>query len=371
MNLTTQNVSTPTLVVMAILSILALAGVRNSYGFNPWYKYKMEAAQLMLKAEQAIKQEKINRNIPINSTDDPNSSGLIGQEYSEITTDRGLLDAKMMTTNPNFAAVAVDLFKEAKLKKGDTVAVSFTGSMPAANIAILAAIEVMKLRPIIINSVGASGWGATDPQFTWLDMEKTLKDKGIFSNSSVAASLGGKEDQAWGIRDELKQLMIDAIKRQGIAFISEGTLEKNTKARMEIYRLYAKGYPIKLYVNVGGSVASLGRSVNGSLIPPGLSRHLDTRLLGTEGVVMQMAQRGIPVIHILKVRELVDEYRLPDLPVPMPNPGEAKTFYEERYSVKIAVLFITVLLGFMIILIQLDLFVIPAMARRMIKGQAK
>ena len=364
MNLTTKNVSTSTLVVMALLSILALLGVRNSYGFNPWYRYKMEAARLMLKAEQTIKQEKIDRGIPINSTDDPNSTGVIGQEYSEITTDRGLLDAKMMTTNPNFAAVVVDLFKKAKLKSGDVVAVSFTGSMPAANIAVLSAIEAMKLKPIIISSIGASGWGATDPQMTWLDMENTLKTKGLISNASVAASLGGKEDQAWGIRDDLKQVMVDAIKRNKIAFINEGVLEKNIKARLEVYRLYAKGYPIKLYVNVGGGVASLGKSINGSLIPPGLSRSLDTRLLGTEGVVMQMAQRGLPVVHILKVRELVDEYRLLELPVPLPNPGEAKTFYEERYSIKIAVMAIAILLGFMIILMQVDLFLIPAMLKR-------
>jgi len=364
MNLTTKNVSTSTLVVMAILSILALVGVRNSYGFNPWYKYKMEAARLMLKAEQTIKQEKINRGIAINSKDDPNSSGVIGQEYSEITTDRGLLDAKMMTTNPNFAAVVVDLFKNAKLKPGDVVAVSFTGSMPAANIAVLSAIESMKLKPIIISSIGASGWGATDPQMTWLDMESTLKNKGLISNSSVAASLGGKEDEAWGIRDEFKKLMLEAVTRNVVPFIDGGSLESNIRARMDIYKTYAKGYPIKLYVNVGGSVASLGKSINGFLIPPGLSRTLDTRLLGTEGVVMQMARRGVPVVHILKVREIVKQYRLQDLPVPLPSPGDAQTFFEERYSVKIAVLAIALLLGFIIIIMQFDLFILPRILRR-------
>jgi len=349
---------------MALISIVLLMIVQNSYEFNPWYRYKIEAARLMEKAERVIRDEKIARGISINTTDDPNGSGLIGQQYSEITTDRGLLDAKMMTTNPDFAAVIVDLFKKAKLKKGDVIAVAYTGSMPAANIAVLSAIEVMGLEPIIISSIGASSWGANDPQFTWVDMERVLREKGIFSHSSVAASLGGREDQAEGLRAESRSLMIEAIKRNNLAFINEGSLEGNIKARMEIYKYYAKGRPIKLYVNVGGGVGSLGRSINGTLIPPGFSRRLDTKHLGTKGVILQMARRKIPIVHILKVRELVREYGLPFLPVPLPKPGEAKTFYEEKYSMTVTGLAIAVLLGAMVILIELDLFLIPAWRRR-------
>ena len=364
MSLTTKNVSTVTLVIVTGVSLLLLMLVHNSYGFNPWYKYKMEATRLMQKAEQVIRQEKEARGIAINTTDDPNGTGLIGEQYSEITTDRGLLDAKLMITNPNFAAVVVDLFKKARLKKGDIVAVAYTGSMPAANIAVLAAAEALGLKAIIVSSIGASSWGATDSEFTWVDMETVLRKEGVFSNSSVAASLGGKEDEAWGLRVESKELMAQAINRNNLAFINEGSLEENIKARMEIYKHYASGRPIKAYVNVGGGVASLGRSINGLLIPPGLSRHLDTGRLGTKGVIMQMARRGIPVIHILKVRELIREYRLPALPVPLPNPGEAQTFYEEKYNVKIAALAIAALLGTMVVLIEVDLFLIPSWLRR-------
>ncbi|MBN2097946.1 MAG: poly-gamma-glutamate system protein [Candidatus Omnitrophica bacterium] len=370
MSLTTKNVSTTTLAIVSLVSISLLVLVHNSYGFNPWYKHKMEAARLMQKAQQLILAEKKAKGIIINSTDDPNGSGLIGEQYSDITTDRGILDAKVMITNPNFAAAVVDLFKKANLKKGDVVAVGYTGSMPAANIAVLAAIEVLGLRPIIISSIGASSWGATDPEMSWVDMESLLHREGLISNASVAASLGGKEDNGLGLSEESKQLMMDAIRRSNLLFINEGNLDKNIEARIKLYKKFAEGRPIRAYVNVGGSVASLGRSINGALIPPGLTRRLDSKYLGTKGVVIQMAKRGIPIIHLLKVRELVREYRLPELPVPLPNPGEAQTFYEEKYSVKIAAMAMTALMGTMAVLMEIDLFLLPSWMRRR-KGKIK
>ena len=364
MNLTTKRVSTTTLVLTAVVSLILLALVHNSYGINPWYKYKIEAARRMKKGEQVIRLAKEEKGITINAIDDPNATGLIGEQYSEITTDRGLLDAKMMTTNPNFAAVMVDLFKKAKLKKGNVIAVCFTGSMPAANLAVVSAAEALGLKPIIISSIGASSWGATDPEVTWLDMEKVLQDNNLLAKRSVAASLGGKEDEGEGLRVESKELMRKAIERNKIAFINEGSLDKNIEARMKLFKSHAAGRPIRAYVNVGGGVGSLGRSINGLLIPPGLSRHLDTSRLGTKGAILQMARRGVPVIHILKVRELIREYRLPALPVPLPNPGEAQTFYEEKYSVKMAVLAVAALLGIMVVFMEVDLFLIPLWKRR-------
>ncbi len=371
MSLTTKKVSTTTLVLITVVSLFFLTMVHNSYGFNPWYRWKMEAARIMQKASELIRQEQITRGFTINMTDDPNGSGLIGEEYSEITTDRGLLDAKMMTTNPNFAALVVDLFKRAKLKEGDLVAICYTGSMPAANLAVISAVEALKLEPIIISSIGASSWGATNPSFTWVDMESLLCDKEILSGASVAASLGGGRDEGHGLRSESKELMLKAIKRNGLAFINEGSLEGNIEARMELFKHYAGGRPIKAYVNVGGGVASLGRSINGLLVPPGLSKRLNTARLGTKGALMRMAQRGIPVIHILKVRELIREYRMPSLPVPLPNPGEAQTFYEEKYSVKIAMAAIAGLLGVMAIFLEVDLFLLPLFRRRRKKVKQK
>ena len=71
------------------------------------------------------------------------------------------------------------------------MAVSFSGSFPALNIAVLSAARVLDLHPVIISSVGSSMYGANQPEMTWLDMERILADKGLFPYRSNAASLGG------------------------------------------------------------------------------------------------------------------------------------------------------------------------------------
>ena len=67
--------------------------------------------------------------------------------------------------------------------------------MPGANIALFSACEAMGIVPAIITSVGASEWGATDPDFTWLDLESILYANNVVSNQSIAASLGGRNDE--------------------------------------------------------------------------------------------------------------------------------------------------------------------------------
>ena len=55
---------------------------------------------------------------------DLNQTGLIGPEWTPLTTTPGLEDAKRTSLNPNFAALLVRYFYDAVLKAGDTVALS-------------------------------------------------------------------------------------------------------------------------------------------------------------------------------------------------------------------------------------------------------
>jgi len=77
------------------------------------------------------------------------------------------------------------MLMESELKKNDVVAVAFTGSLPGLNIAVLSALQTLNLKPLVITSVGASNWGANDPYFTWLDMERLLYDAEIFNYRSL------------------------------------------------------------------------------------------------------------------------------------------------------------------------------------------
>jgi hypothetical protein len=136
----------------------------------PRYRLKLKAAETAKLAQEAIRAELRVRGLTIDLRNDPWETGLIGEERTTITSDRGVSTAKVLATNPNFAAAFVELLHRAGVDKGEKVAVGLTGSMPGWNIAMLAACEAVGAEPVIITSVGASDWGANRPDLTWLDM---------------------------------------------------------------------------------------------------------------------------------------------------------------------------------------------------------
>jgi poly-gamma-glutamate system protein len=259
------------------------------------------------------------------------------------------LRSKLLSSNPNFAAVMVAMFKECRLKRGDIIAVGLTGSFPGVNIAMYAACEEMGITPVVITSVGASNWGANHQNFTWLDMEKTLFGANIISTYSVAASLGGGTDNGRGLSVQGRTLLLDAVKRNNVELIfsgnldnileSGGSLRSNIERRMEIYEKYSKGRKYAAYVNVGGGLASLGSSQNGRLIPSGANFDLNLRNFPARGVVNMMAEKGVPVIHILRLPEIAEKYGLPQDVVPRPVVGEDPIFFKNEYSISSTIIF--------------------------------
>ena len=144
------------------------------------YNLKLKSANIMREAIDSLKiQVEINSfNPDVNDDIDPNSTSLIFNiPDSEMKTDSGYVRSKQTVLKPNFAALLINIFKEAGLKEGDTIAVGMTGSMPGANIALYAACKAMDIVPLVITSIGASDYGALHEKFTWLDMEKILYDK--------------------------------------------------------------------------------------------------------------------------------------------------------------------------------------------------
>jgi poly-gamma-glutamate system protein len=298
-----------------------------------YYDQKVEAAKLASEAANYLKESRMRKSVFVDIVNDPNETALIGQDITPITTDRGYIEAKLTATNPNFAAVVVDMLKEAGLEKNDVVAVAFTGSFPGMNISVHSALQTLKLKPIIITSVGASNWGANDPYYTWLDMEKALFKGGVLKNKSVAASIGGGQDRGRGLSPEGRQLIIDAIGRNKVEFINEDHLESSIQKRIEIYNKYRKKDKIKAFINVGGGISSIGSIENVKFIPSGLSKSLPMKNYPVRGLMIYMAEKNIPVIHLLNVNQLAQQYGLPTNPTPLPRSGEGEIFIQKRYSV--------------------------------------
>ena len=341
------------LVLLAALALCALAIAESvkTRQIQPYVEEKLVAAQKMKQAVEAVAQARKDAGYLFDPRKDPRQTGLIGEEFTPVTTDRGTLEAKQIVCNPNFAALLVDLYKTAGLQKGDTIAVGWTGSLPGANIAVLAAAGAMGLDTIAISSVTSSTYGANDPQFVWLDIEKLLVEKGIFKSRSVAASLGGDEDLGKGLGRAGRRLIEDAIKRTGVSKIHEASFEAQVAKRLSLYSEHARGEPIKMYINVGGGMASVGGRVNIHIMRPGLNTSVWGLRFGKDGVMTIMAKRRVPIIHINYINEICRRYGFPTDPMASDTPGDNSMYYRDQHvpalvaglSIGLVVIFIVVL----------------------------
>ena len=348
--------------LVAIFSIMmvyfALANI--TYYETVGFQDKIEATEIMEEALSVLKKEvkKQYPDVPILEDIDPNLTGLIfNRPKSPMTTYSGDLKSKQTVLKPNFSALIVDLFLQAKLSKEDTIAIGMTGAMPGANIALLSACEAMEIVPVIITSVGASQWGATDSNFTWLDMEAVLHENNIISHRSIAASLGGRNDEykekkiakiIYGGKRGA-ELASKAIKRNGITKI------KGYSKRKSLYEDFMNGdiSDYSAYVNIGGGVSSMGVGGNKLLDQKTgiiyseevIKKDLD------KCVVSEFADAGVILINIHNIPRLImDENgkQLIDLGGKEGKTGEGLLFYSERYTLWTTMLALFLTLGVVI-----------------------
>jgi poly-gamma-glutamate system protein len=347
-----------TLIGLAVFSVLIfyVAEKTAEPERQPNYDLKLQAAKISLLASQAIKDYSQNIGIKIDVQNDPYKTGLIGQERTPITSDRGMINPKILSTNPNFAAVFVEMLVKAKVKKGSTVAVGMTGSLPGWNISFLAACSALELNPIVISSVGASDWGANVPNLTWLDMERVLRERGVLSFKSTAASIGGPSDNGRGLSPEGRELIKQAMERNNVALLNEPTLQQSIIKRMAIYDSLSKEKPIVCYINIGGGSASLGGAQNSRLIPPGLTQHLAIKNFPMRGAINLMAERGLPVVNLQEVETISRKYNLPsEISDKAPEIGEGSLFFKDKYSVSNTIVLTILLAVVVFVTIRIDI----------------
>jgi poly-gamma-glutamate system protein len=308
----------------AVLSLayLGLMSILPPAGPDPDVSAAMRTASaLMARAEAAVKTCREERDIPVDPVADPNGTGLIGMEQSEITTSAGRLEAKRTTTNPAFAGLVVSLLHEAGVRKGDVVAVGASSSFPALVIATLAAAEASGVEPLVISSLGASEWGGNIPRFSWLDMEDCLRRAGLIGFVPIARAVGGEEDVGRDMAAEGRDLLSARIRAETVLFLEEPDLQRNVERRLALYRTAAGDRSIKAFINIGGSWANLGTDPEILKVEPGLARRVTVPPVSRRGVLQAMAAAGVPVIHLLNVRGLCERYGLPWDPRPLPAPG--------------------------------------------------
>lgn len=302
------------------------------------YDLKFEASELTAQCFENIKRLKNKKNIKIDTSSDINTTGMIGQDFSEITTTLGNLEAKRTSTNPNVSAVIVDMFNELKLQPGDRIAVNFSGSFPALNIATMCAIEKMNLEPIIISSIGSSTHGANDPELSYLDIENYLYNEGLLTNKSAYFSIGGMYDIGKEMNPAIRDKIVERIKGYGYNLLYDDDLIHNINSRYEIYN--SVDY-IKCFVNVGGNDASFGDSNVMVYVDGGIITELPKKDNST-GLIQLFLRDNIPAIHILNIKSLAIKYGLPVDPFPLPSVGEGGIYYTYKHNKILATVFIMI-----------------------------
>ncbi|MEO0026352.1 MAG: poly-gamma-glutamate system protein [candidate division WOR-3 bacterium] len=310
------------------------------------YSEKLLAAQLSAQAFSIIKNYRVTKlELPIDSVNDPNGTGLIGLQYSPITYGRSDLSDALTVTNPNFSAALIELLVRAGVRANDTVAINWDGTYPALNVQVLAAVRTLRLTPVIVTAQSAGMWGANWPGFTWLELERLLRDAGIWDYTTVLATVGGEADDGRGISPEGRSILRHIADSLSVPLLSSESLIQAINNRMEVFRrcrlLIAVGLPV---TNSGDPLLKLPTRI-----------FSDRHTKAGSGIVAEFIKSGRRVIHIAKPTRIALDYRLPVAPEPLPEIGRGRLFFERRYSVGLAIVFWVILIVLLIFVVRYDI----------------
>tara|TARA_B100001094_G_C18189302_1_gene806023 strand:- start:3506 stop:4633 length:1128 start_codon:yes stop_codon:yes gene_type:complete len=247
------------------------------------------------------------------STDDMYDTGLVGIESSDITTIfdtdiKSMKKSKIACTHPNFAAFIVEKFQEIQLEEGDKVAISMTGSLPGANLAVISACQAMNLEPVIISSLGSSAWGANRNDMSWLDIESQLFINEKINYRSVAASIGGENDLGDNLSDRGIEIIEEVIAENDVEFVNKASLKENINRKIEIFKNNNQEFDYKAYVNIGGGAASIGYGDGKDSLKAGIIYPIEKNIIKYDGFSNSIAKyfldKGIPFVNIKNINLL-------------------------------------------------------------------
>jgi len=286
---------------------------------------RAEAAALMARSLVSIRALRLEKGLRLDRALDPNETGIVGEEFTPLTTSLGDVEAKRTAANPAFAEVVAAYYERAGLGPGDAVAIGGSGSFPALVLASLCAARALDLQPVLVYSLGSSMYGANIPGFTFVDMLARLRADGVLPYRIAAVAPGGERDSGRGVLfDEDGTTLIDEARRSGLPIVEGATLADRVRSRLQIYDAEAGGRPVRCFVNVGGATANYGDTEASLEVPNGLVLKLPALPSSpSRGLIFEFAARGVPVVHLLHVKGLARANGLPFDPVPFPPPGDS------------------------------------------------
>jgi poly-gamma-glutamate system protein len=281
-------------------------------------------------------------------------TGMIGAEYTAITTTIGNLDSKITSLDPNFAAVYIKMFSELSLDKGDEVVINISGSFPMLDISCIMAAEEYGLRPYLMASVGASSFGATNPAFTIFDMLEYLYDQKFTSSRINVVSLGGSNDvgENFGEFNDYndRNLIIDRINKSGITFLYEKDFDTNIEKRLQLIKESHKN--VKLFINIGGNSVGIGINENAfyksnGIIYANKYKNINSSKKG-EGLIGKFLKSGVNAIQMLNLKNIAANYGLEYGFNKLPDVGQGDLYYEKSYNLTYPIIAVVVVVSFLL-----------------------
>ena len=247
------------------------------------------------------------------SEEDMYNTGLVGIASSDITTIfdtdiKSMKNSKIACTHPNFAAFIVEKFQEIQLEAGDRVAISMTGSLPGANLAVISACQAMDIEPVIISSLGSSAWGANRNNMSWLNIESHLYTNKKIKYKSIASSIGGENDLGDNLSDKGIEIIESIIAENDVEFVNKASLMENIDRKIEIFKKNNQEFNYKAYVNIGGGAASVGYGDGKDSLKAGIIYPIEKNIIKYDGFNNSIAKyfldKGIPFINIKNINLL-------------------------------------------------------------------
>lgn len=274
-----------------------------------WDDPRQEAAvALMTRCEEVLWRAKLERCPDFDERFDPEHSGLVGVDVSPIVTTAGHWRDKLVCARPSMAGAVTGYFIAAGVRSGDVVAINTSSSYPGFLLAALCAVQALDARAVLICSYGSSTYGTTLPEFTVPVMLDCLNAAGLLEQKIAALSPGGAEDGMYNaLFEEGRQIVLDLMAQRSERLLL-GTFDENMAVRREIFF----SQPLKVFVNCGGSMSSIGTDDEAPVLPHGLFTKKDfPQAAKYRGLVFEALERGLPVIHLLYTAGICKDYGLP------------------------------------------------------------
>lgn len=317
------------LVLALLLAVGGLAGARAGATTQKSADYDVmyDAAERMERCMARIRVYKEELGLPL-CEEDVHETGLLGDYVTDITTTLGAPEAKRTSANSDMAALVVTLLREAGVRAGDTVGAGFSGSFPALDLAVLCACDAMDVRCVYIASVGASTYGANQPELTLPDMVCRLAQEGYLSTLPAAITPGGAYDIGYDMEQTVLEDILTRLEGFDVPIVRMGDFSENIAWRMALYRQLG---PICCFVGVGGNVTTLGR--DGTALRQGVVRANRAGLVTVRsGLLERYSAEGLSVIQLLNLRQLAADYGLSYDPDSLPPIGTSAIYFQTRWA---------------------------------------